>query len=57
MPDGVKPEDLAGVPKGQLPEDISMFAALEKQAGLKLEAQKSPVQVVVVDSIEKPSEN
>jgi uncharacterized protein (TIGR03435 family) len=57
MPDGVKPEDLAGVPKEQLPEDISMFAALEKQAGLKLEAQKSPVQVVVVDSIEKPSEN
>jgi uncharacterized protein (TIGR03435 family) len=57
MPDGVKPEDLAGVPKEQLPEDISMFAALEKQAGLKLEAQKSAVQVVVVDSIEKPSEN
>ena len=57
MSDGMKPEQLEGVPKEQRPEDISLFEALEKQAGLKLEAQKAPVQVVVIDSIEKPSEN
>ena len=57
MPDGMKPEQLEGIPKDQRPEDISMFEALEKQAGLKLEAQKSAIQVVVIDSIEKPSEN
>jgi uncharacterized protein (TIGR03435 family) len=56
-PDGMKPEQLEGVPKEQRPEDISMFEALEKQAGLKLEAQKAPVRVVVIDSIERPSEN
>jgi len=57
MPDGMKPEQLEGIPKDQRPDDISMFEALEKQAGLKLEGQKSPVQVVVIDSIERPSEN
>jgi uncharacterized protein (TIGR03435 family) len=57
MPDGMKPEDLEKIPKEQRPEDLSLFQAMEKQAGLKLEATKGPVQVVVVDSISKPSEN
>ena len=57
MPDGTKPEDLESIPKENRPEDISLFQAVEKQAGLKLEATKGPVQVVVVDSIEKPSGN
>jgi uncharacterized protein (TIGR03435 family) len=57
MPDGMKPEDLEKIPKEQRPEDLSLFQAIEKQAGLKLEATKGPVQVVVVDSIQKPSEN
>lgn len=57
MPDGMRPEQLEGITKDQRPDDISLFDALEKQAGLKLEAQKSAIQVVVIDSIEKPSEN
>ncbi len=57
IPDGMKPEDLEKIPKEQRPEDLSLFQAVEKQAGLKLEATKGPVQVVVVDGIEKPSEN
>lgn len=35
----------------------SVFAALEDQLGLKLESKKGPVDVVVVDHLEKPSDN
>jgi uncharacterized protein (TIGR03435 family) len=56
-PDTMTPEQLQSIPQDARPPDISLFEAIEKQAGLKLEAQKSPIQVVVVDSIEKPSEN
>jgi uncharacterized protein (TIGR03435 family) len=57
MPDNMKPEDLANIPAELRPEDVSLFTAMEQQLGLKLEAQKGPVQVVVVDTIEKPAEN
>ena len=37
---------------------VTLFEALEKQLGLKLEAQKRPMPVVVIDSIqEKPTDN
>jgi len=39
-------------------DGISIFDAVEKQLGLKLELQKSPLPVVVVESVdEKPTEN
>jgi bla regulator protein BlaR1 len=34
----------------------AMFAAIEEQLGLKLESQNGPVQVLVIDHAEKPSE-
>jgi uncharacterized protein (TIGR03435 family) len=34
--------------------DISVFQALEEQLGLKLEARKEPVEVLVIDHVEKP---
>ena len=34
-----------------------LFTAFQQQLGLKLEATKAPVDVVVVDRVEKPSAN
>ncbi len=35
----------------------SVFAALQQQLGLRLETQKTPVVIVVIDSVQKPSAN
>jgi uncharacterized protein (TIGR03435 family) len=47
-PGAPEPSDTAGP---------SIFVALQQQLGLKLERAKGPVQVLVVDNLEKPSGN
>jgi uncharacterized protein (TIGR03435 family) len=36
---------------------ISLFTAIQEQLGLKLDAQKGPVDVFTIERVEKPSEN
>lgn len=53
---GVDPSELArAFDPMSVPQAIS--DALEAQLGLKLELQKAPVEVLVIDHVERPSEN
>jgi len=48
------------IPDNARPPDSSwpsVFAAVQEQLGLKLESQKGPVEILVIDHVEKPSEN
>jgi uncharacterized protein (TIGR03435 family) len=57
MPDGMTAEQLEGIPRDARPQDVSMFEALEQQAGLKLEPSRAPMPVLVIDSVDRPSDN
>lgn len=47
------PDDQQGTPDA----GPTVFTALEEQLGLKLAASKSPVDTIVIDHVEKPTEN
>ena len=51
-PDG-QPVPAAPDPSGGL----SLFAAIQQQLGLKLESTKGPVEIIVIDHVERPSGN
>jgi bla regulator protein blaR1 len=54
LPGGGPPGDAAPPPDANGP---SIFTALQEQLGLKLESQKGPVDAIVIDHVERPSEN
>jgi uncharacterized protein (TIGR03435 family) len=56
LPDETQFGGMGLKPNPDLPKP-DLFAAIQRQLGLKLEATRSPVDVLVVDHAEKPSEN
>jgi len=57
MPEGMTPERLAEIPAEIRPQEMGLFEAIEQQAGLKLEPSRAPIQVLVIDSVDHPTDN
>ncbi|HLG99737.1 MAG TPA: TIGR03435 family protein [Bryobacteraceae bacterium] len=56
FPGGTPPPGVQAPPPPD-PNGPSIFTALQEQLGLRLESTKGPVEMIVVDTVEKPSEN
>jgi bla regulator protein blaR1 len=46
-----------GAPAAASDPAVSIFTAVQEQLGLKLDSTRGPVEVLVIDSVQKPSEN
>lgn len=46
-----------GIPVAPLDDAAAVFTALQEQLGLKLESTRGPVELMVIDSAERPAEN
>jgi uncharacterized protein (TIGR03435 family) len=51
-------EPLPGFPRLPGSENgVSVYTALQEQLGLRLEAGRGPVEIIVIESAEKPTDN
>jgi uncharacterized protein (TIGR03435 family) len=53
---GFFPPGFAAVPSDS-PDGPSIFTAIEEQLGLKLEPAKGPGEILIIENIEKPTDN
>jgi uncharacterized protein (TIGR03435 family) len=53
---GLPPQPLESAPPVN-PDGPTIFSALQEQLGLRLDSQKGSVEVIVIERVEKPSEN
>jgi bla regulator protein blaR1 len=57
MPPGGGDRGDRGAPPAADPSGSSIFSAVQEQLGLRLESQKGPIDVIVIDSAAKPKED
>jgi uncharacterized protein (TIGR03435 family) len=51
------PANSAAIPQAPDPGGPSLFDAIEEKLGLKLELKNEPVEIMVIDHVERPAEN
>jgi bla regulator protein blaR1 len=57
MPENMTPAQLLEIQKEIRPEEVTLFEAVEQQAGLRLEPSRAVMPVLVIDSVDHPTEN
>jgi uncharacterized protein (TIGR03435 family) len=56
VPDEGQPNSQGAIPSADS-TGATIFSAIQEQLGLKLEAHKGPVEILIIDRVEKPSAN